>query len=115
VDDTVRKAVFNHSLPQVPHPRVFTIVQRERVLRSGLGDRDFGVKEAAQKLALKWLDCLDGDLLKFLETFDLVGGDVAEQATFAVLEARPATLESINLEGLFFSVEIIPILLIFLL
>lgn len=96
---TIRQRVFQQSLPQIPHPRVLTIVQRERILRTGLGDRESVVKDAAQSLALKWLDALDGDLVKFLETFDLVGGDVAESALTAVFEARPALLETINFEG----------------
>jgi condensin complex subunit 3 len=99
-DVSLRQRVFQHSLPQIPHPRVLTIVQRERILRTGLGDREFMVKDAAQALALKWLDALDGDLVKFLETFDLVGGDVAELALTAVFEARPALLDSIGFEGL---------------
>jgi len=99
-DISLRQRVFQHSLPQIPHPRVLTIVQRERILRTGIGDREFTVKDAAQALALKWLDALDGDLVKFLETFDLVGGDVAELALTAVFEAKPALLDSISFEGL---------------
>ena len=95
----MRKIVFQHSLPQIPHPRVLTIVQRERILRTGLGDREFAVKDAAQVLALKWVEAFNGNLLEFLETFDLVGGDVAEQALFAVFDAKPALFEAINFEG----------------
>ncbi|CCA67302.1 related to condensin complex subunit 3 [Serendipita indica DSM 11827] len=99
VEDTVRRAVFQHSLPQIPHPRVLTIVQRERILRAGLGDRDPAVKEAARSLTLKWLKHLEGDLIKFLETFDLVGGDVAEQALYAIFEAEDTIFSSVKFEG----------------
>ena len=85
---------------------MLTIVQRERILRTGLGDREFTVKDAAQVLALKWLDALDGDLVKFLETFDLVGGDVAELALTTVFEARPAIFDSIGFEGLLVSSQL---------
>jgi condensin complex subunit 3 len=98
VDDAMRKIVFQQSLPQIPHPRVLTIVQRERILRTGLGDREFAVRDAAQALALKWVEAFEGDLIKFLETFDLVGGDVAEQALFAVFDAKPALFEALNFE-----------------
>lgn len=102
IDDSIRKQVFLHSLPQIPHPRVLTIVQRERILRTGLGDREAAVKDAAQALALKWFDALDGDLVKFLETFDLVGGDVAEQTLTAMFAGRPALLDAISFEGGYF-------------
>lgn len=78
---------------------MLTIVQRERILRTGLGDREMVVKDAACSLALKWVEALESDLIKFLETFDLVGGDVAEQALFAVFEAKPALFDSIKFEG----------------
>ncbi|KIM27971.1 hypothetical protein M408DRAFT_70480 [Serendipita vermifera MAFF 305830] len=103
IDDAVRKLVFQHSLPQIPHPRVLTIVQRERILRTGLGDREIAVKDAARSLALKWVEALDSDLIKFLETFDLVGGDVAEQALFAVFEVKPDLFDSVKFEGTYWN------------
>ncbi|KAG8831458.1 hypothetical protein FRC17_003121 [Serendipita sp. 399] len=99
VDGGVRKIVFQHSLPQVPHPRVLKIVQRERILRTGLGDRDASVVDASKNLVLKWIEVMNGDLLKFLETFDLVGGDVAEQALFALFEVKPSIMDSIQFDS----------------
>lgn len=100
VDDNVRKIVFQNCLPQIPHPRVLTIAQRERVFRTGLGDREPAVKDAAQALAVKWVEILEGDLLRFLDTFDLVGGDVAEQALSAVFEAKPTLLDGLKFDGM---------------
>ncbi|KAG8801371.1 hypothetical protein FRC16_000627 [Serendipita sp. 398] len=103
IDDGVRRIVFQHSLPQIPHPRVLTIVQRERILRTGLGDRESSVVEASKNLVLKWVETLDGDLLKFLETFDLVGGDVAERALSALFDIKPALMDAINFDGAFWN------------
>jgi condensin complex subunit 3 len=41
---------------------------------------------------------LGGDLVKFLETFDLVGGDVAESSLHAIWEARPEILDKVKFD-----------------
>ncbi|KAL4248656.1 CND3 (condensin subunit 3) family protein [Abortiporus biennis] len=119
VDPTIRKLVYSIALnpghdsnpPQenpdgtvgisAAHPRALSIAQREMIVRNGLGDREDGVKGAAEKLLSEWYDVLketpaipsvkkeddhaeeasgsggagekEKDLLIFVKLFDLIG------------------------------------------
>ncbi len=100
VDDAVRRVIYHHCLPQIPLPRHFSIAQREQILRNGLGDRDETVKASAAKLIGQWVDLFDGNLLEYLDTFELVSGtEVAEDALKALFKHRPDVLDSIKFEG----------------
>jgi len=100
VDDAVRRVIYHHCLPQIPLPRYFSIAQREQILRNGLGDRDETVKASTAKLIGQWVDLFGGELLEFLDTFELVSGtEVAEDALKALFKHRPDVLDSIKFEG----------------
>lgn len=109
------------------HPRVFTIEQRELVVRNGLGDREEGVKAAAGKLVSTWLDVVrvgstsargstaardkenkekdkesvdvEGDIVAFLELFDLVENSTAEDALTCIFKSRNDILDALKLDG----------------
>lgn len=101
------------------HPRVFTIEQRELVVRNGLGDREEGVKAAAGKLVSTWLDVVrvgstaargekekenkdkevEGDIVAFLELFDLVENSTAEDALTCIFKSRVDILDALKLDG----------------
>ena len=100
VDDAVRRVIYHHCLPQIPLPRYFSIAQREQILRNGLGDRDETVKASTAKLIGQWVDLFGGNLLEYLDTFELVSGtEVAEDALKALFKHRPDMLDSIKFEG----------------
>lgn len=108
------------------HPRVFSIEQRELVVRNGLGDREEGVKAAASKLVSTWLDVVrvgttsargstaargggdkekekdvdvEGDIVAFLELFDLVENSTAEDALMCIFKSRNDILDALKLDG----------------
>jgi condensin complex subunit 3 len=100
VDNAVRRVIYHHCLPQIPLPRYFSIAQREQILRNGLGDRDETVKASTAKLIGQWVDLFGGNLLEYLDTFELVSGtEVAEDALKALFKHRPDVLDSIKFEG----------------
>ena len=81
-------------------PRYFSIAQREQILRNGLGDRDETVRASAAKLIGQWVDRFNGNLLEYLDTFELVSGtEVAEDALKALFKHRPGVLDSMKFEG----------------
>lgn len=101
VDDAVRRVIYHHCLPQISLPRYFSIAQREQILRNGLGDRDETVKASTAKLIGQWVDLFGGNLLEYLDTFELVSGtEVAEDALKALFKHRPDVLDSIKFEGM---------------
>ena len=101
VDDAVRRVIYHHCLPQIPLPRYFSIAQREQILRNGLGDRDETVKASTAKLIGQWVDLFGGNLLEYLDTFELVSGtEVAEDALKALFKHRPDVLDAIKFEGM---------------
>ncbi|KAI0941839.1 hypothetical protein AcV7_002413 [Taiwanofungus camphoratus] len=86
------------------HPRALTIAQRELIVRNGLGDREEGVRSAAERLVGAWVDVVRigsakgeaedekkeddgedggskkedgarGDVMAFLELFDLAAAE----------------------------------------
>jgi condensin complex subunit 3 len=92
--------IYSHCLPQIPLPRHFSIAQREQILRNGLGDRDETVKASVAKLIGQWVDLFGGNLLEYLDTFELVSGtEVAEDGLKALFKHRPDVLDSIKFEG----------------
>lgn len=100
VDDAVRRIIYHQCLPQIPLPRYFSIAQREQILHNGLGDRDETVKASTARLIGQWVDFFGGNLLEYLDTFELVSGtEVAEDALKALFKHRPDMLDSIKFEG----------------
>lgn len=116
------------------HPRVFSIEQRELVVRNGLGDREEGVKAAASKLVSTWLDVVrvgttrgekdkeggekdkekesvdvEGDIVAFLELFDLVENSTAEDALTCIFKSRNDILDALKLDGTCISHHILQI------
>jgi condensin complex subunit 3 len=95
------------------HPRVFSIEQREVVIRNGLGDREEAVKNAAAKLVSMWLDVarvgiphvndksIEADIVSFLQLFDLVENSAAEDALLSIFKLRPDILDALEFNGVF--------------
>ncbi|KAI0696847.1 nuclear condensing complex subunit [Cytidiella melzeri] len=95
------------------HPRVFTIEQRELVVRNGLGDREEGVRSAAVKLVSTWLEAarvgaaqgdaqaVEADIVAFLELFDLVENSTAEDALINVFKSRADIFDAIEFNDAF--------------
>lgn len=95
------------------HPRVFSIEQRELLIRNGLGDREEAIKAASAKLVVTWLETarvghpkegandIEADISAFLQLFDLVENSTAEDALLAVYKSRPDLLDSLELNGAF--------------
>ena len=127
VDPNVRKLVYSSVLephctvamdaegnPEAvgpTHPRVFSIEQRELVVRNGLGDREEAVKTAATKLVSTWVDVVrvgttegdaksvEADIIAFLELFDLVENSTAEDALASVFKSRNDILDKLEFNG----------------
>lgn len=134
VDSTIRKLVYSTVLEQhclvsspdnlkaeaedeqamgVTHPQVLSIVQRELIVRNGLGDREETVKAAASKLIANWVDIIrppnvkpengqgvaEADLLAFLDLFDLVANSTAEDALTSIFVTRVDLLDSLQFDG----------------
>ncbi|KXN87766.1 Condensin complex subunit 3 [Leucoagaricus sp. SymC.cos] len=110
VDLLTRKVLYSGVLyNKVDSPRSLTLVQREQVIKDGLGDREGSVRAAASKLIMKWFDYVlsevpteqvgiwEGDdggimraLVRFLELFDVIGGEqTALDALNAVFVVKP--------------------------
>ena len=94
-------------------------------MRNGLGDREDTVKKAAAQLLGVWVDVVRadgsrlpkkeeektkaergaeiiGDLVAFLNLFDLTEGTVAEDALGSVFDTRMDIFEHIEFSGAFF-------------
>ncbi|KAI0090375.1 nuclear condensing complex subunit [Irpex rosettiformis] len=95
------------------HPRVFSIEQRELVVRNGLGDREEAIKSAAAKLVSTWVDVvrvgttqgdaksIEEDIIAFLELFDLVENSTAEDALASVFKSRTDILDALEFNDAF--------------
>jgi condensin complex subunit 3 len=102
--------VYTAVLPKLGHPRHLSLVQREQVVKDGLGDREPGVRVAAGKLLTKWFDVIlseaDGDnslgwegddsgimkgLIHFLSLFDVIGSGeaIAVDTLISIFVTRP--------------------------
>jgi len=92
--------VYSHVLSQIESPKSLKIVQRELIVRNGLGDRQAPVRAAAGKLIGTWVDIFDGDLIKFLTLFDLIETEVAEDALLSVFVARPDIFDNVEFNGM---------------
>ncbi|KAJ7669544.1 nuclear condensing complex subunit [Mycena polygramma] len=109
VDPLTRKLVYASVLtPRLEHPRLLTIAQRERLVQTGLGDREPAVRVAAGKMVAAWFELVLADpadaelpwtgddggvmagLVAFLTLFDVVGpGEaVAVDALLSLLATR---------------------------
>ncbi|KAF6764231.1 nuclear condensing complex subunit [Ephemerocybe angulata] len=114
VDTTTRKIMYTAVLPKLGHPRHLSLVQREQVIKDGLGDREPGVRVAAGKLLTKWFDVIlaeqdertqdgslagwEGDdsgimkgLIRFLALFDVIGSGeaIAVDTLISIFVTRP--------------------------
>ncbi|BEI81457.1 hypothetical protein CcaverHIS002_0206170 [Cutaneotrichosporon cavernicola] len=98
IDPILRRTVFHGSFSSasMPDARVLTITQREEAVRNGLGDREPSVRKAAAGMIGGWFDQAECDLLEFLNRFDVVSGEVAEEALLSLFVTRPETLENID-------------------
>ncbi|KAJ7635072.1 nuclear condensing complex subunit [Roridomyces roridus] len=119
VDPVTRKLVYTTVLPRLAHPRHLTIEQRERVVQTGLGDREPAVRLAAGKMMATWFDLVTSEppsdfpwagddggimhaLIGFLNLFDVVGpGEaVAVDAILALSSARSGLFDSLYWKNL---------------
>lgn len=98
IDPVLRRTVFHGSLgsASLPDARVLTIAQREEAVRNGLGDREPSVRKAAAAMIGGWFDQAEGDLVQFLNRFDVVSSEVAEEALLSIFVTRPECLDSID-------------------
>ena len=90
--------MFTSVLEQLESPKQLTIEQRELIVRNGLGDREAGVRSAAEKLISDWHDSLE-DSVSFLSLFDLYENKEAEQALLCVFKSRTDVLDSLDFGG----------------
>lgn len=105
--------MYTAVLPKLGHPRHLSLVQREQVVKDGLGDREPGVRVAAGKLLAKWFDVIlseadkqpesedtswEGDdsgtmkgLIRFLSLFDVIGSGeaIAVDTLISIFVTRP--------------------------
>lgn len=114
-DPILRRTVYHGSLnaTNLPDARMLSIAQREEIIKNGLGDREGNVRKAAAGMLGGWLDQAEGDLLEvscepylmglgswqFLNRFDVMTSEVAEEALLSVFVTRPDVLELVDLDG----------------
>jgi condensin complex subunit 3 len=120
--------VFYGSLSSanIPDPRLLTQEQRHEIVKNGLGDREMPVRKAAAGMLGGWLESegVKGDLAEvrrqvvitllrqlsepelfryavrqFLKRFDVVNGNVAEDALLSLFVSRPAVADQLNFDG----------------
>ncbi|WVQ70731.1 hypothetical protein IAR50_000253 [Cryptococcus sp. DSM 104548] len=105
VDPILRRTVFAGVLGAdgLPDPRVLSIAQRESVVRNGLGDREGSVRKAAAGMLAGWLDTVEGDIIEFLNRFDVVSSQVAEDALVSVFVTRPEVFQAVEFGDDFWS------------
>lgn len=122
VDTTTRKIMYTAILPKLGHPRHLSLVQREQVIKDGLGDREPGVRVAAGKLLAKWFDVIlseqgEGEeaewvgddsgtmkgLVRFLALFDVIGSGeaIAVDTLISIFVTRPDIPEVFAFPGEF--------------
>ncbi len=120
VDLLTRKLLYSAVLaPKLDNPRSLTLIQREKVIKDGLGDREGAVRASASKLIMKWFDLVlaeipgseqgawegdDGGIMKgfvrFLELFDVIGGEqIASDALNAIFVLQPEYLDVFVFSG----------------
>lgn len=120
MDLLTRKLLYSGVLySKLDNPRSLTLVQREKVIKDGLGDREGSVRASVSKLIMKWFDFVlaevpnqreeiwqgdDGGLMKafvrFLELFDVIGGEqIALDALNAIFILKPEYLEVFTFSG----------------
>lgn len=118
--------MYTAVLPKLGHPRQLSLVQREQVIKDGLGDREPGVRVAAGKLLTKWFDVIlsesdaaqeddalagwEGDdsglmkgLIRFLSLFDVIGSGevIAVDTLISIFVTRPDIPEAFAFPGKF--------------
>jgi condensin complex subunit 3 len=100
------------------HPRNLSPVQREAIIRNGLGDRDRQVRASAALLLETWVDFIDvkaedkdvkvegqvqekmqTSVLSLLTLFNLRDGTVAEDALLSIFKTRVDIFDTINFGG----------------
>lgn len=69
------------------------------VVRVGMGEREPSVKRAAQKLVTAWFDACGGDLVVFLNQFDVVASKHIEAALMSIFESRPAIVAQVSFDA----------------
>lgn len=119
VDLLTRKSLYSVFHTKLDSPRFLTLVQREKVIKDGLGDREGAVRAAASKLIMKWFDFAlaevpneqvgtwlgdDGGimraLIRFLELFDVIGSEqIALDALNAIFVIKPDYLDAFTFTG----------------
>ncbi|TFK38229.1 nuclear condensing complex subunit [Crucibulum laeve] len=122
-DPTIRKVVYGTVLKDnlmqgeeektmgPTHPRALTILQREQIIRNGLGDREPSVRAAASALLGLWADIVamkseeDQDqedvsvergVLNLLELLDVGVSTVAADALLSIFTSRVDIFENIE-------------------
>lgn len=112
-----RNAAQNNEMGTT-HPRTITIAQRERIVYSGMGDREDSVLDAAKDLIATWFDLAEeipvkeegpdkdehaaskAKFLAFLSLFDLLAApESAEKALLSVFETKPSEAKLLTFEG----------------
>ena len=104
IDANVRKTVYVTVLESLESPKQLTIAQREKLVSSGVSDRDSSVSSAAEKLIGSWMD-LHSTVTDFVELFDFElvvdEGDTtpnpAQQALNALFRSRKDVLDAVEL------------------
>lgn len=120
VDLLTRKLLYSAVLgPKLDSPWSLSLVQREKVIKDGLGDREGAVRASASKLIMKWFNFVlaevpgsqagswEGDdggimkgLVRFLELFDVTGGEqIASDALNAIFVLKPEYLDVFAFSG----------------
>ncbi|KAK0480572.1 nuclear condensing complex subunit [Armillaria novae-zelandiae] len=112
-----RNAAQNNEMGTT-HPRTITIAQRERIVYSGMGDRENSVLDAAKDLIATWFDLAEempvkqegpdkdehaaskAKFLAFLSLFDLLAApESAEKALLSVFETKTSEANLLTFEG----------------
>lgn len=99
MDAVTRKLVYSTVLSRLEHPRQLTISQREQIVVQGLGDREDAVRVAAAKLLGSWLDTCNGNLVAFLQLFDIRTTEVTLDALKSIFTARADVVREIEFDG----------------
>ncbi|KAG6908746.1 hypothetical protein DXG01_003450 [Tephrocybe rancida] len=123
-DTTLRKLVYSVVLEEnvtlgntsemgLTHPRAFTIAQRERIIRNGLGDRETSVRAAAASLLGKWVDAVEersakeegeekpeekveSGLVELLKMLDLAEQEYPADAVMSIFTSRTEIFDNMK-------------------
>lgn len=103
IDTSVRKAVYASVLEKLESPKQLTIAQREKLVSSGVRDRDVSVSSAAEKLIGSWCDSCP-EITDFVELFDFellvdetdIRPNPAQQALVALFHSRKDVLDTVE-------------------